>query len=194
MGARFIRQNLVVSIHIEVRRPPVWQAMLAAELLFATKPNHSRVGRTLQLLPSSVSYRRFKYSNVYVFERFELNAIPRHARPAYLFAIRFCQVRLILDTKDVDRDSSFVCTDTNLIKVSVSSISIFHDLKSIADIRIRDGFIVTVFAIQEPQFTIRHYIQNDAVQLLHVAAFWLRLTGNILFDLSLDVHIKYEIN
>ena len=31
------------------------------------------------------------------------------------------------------------------------------------------------------------------MQLLHVAAFWFRLTGNILFDLSLYVHMKYKI-
>src|SRR5262249_16870767 len=31
-------------------------------------------------------------------------------------------------------------------------------------------------------------LQNDAVQLLHVTAFWFRLSGNIRFDLFVHVH------
>lgn len=37
---------------------------------------------------SPVSYCRFKYVNVYIFQRFKLDAIPGYARLAYVFSIR----------------------------------------------------------------------------------------------------------
>ena len=61
-----------------------------------------------------------------------LMQIPGHARLAQFFSICLGQVFLIFDTKDIDRDSGFVCAQTNLIKLSDCSIRIFYSVKSVS--------------------------------------------------------------
>src|SRR5258708_40086086 len=92
------------------------------------------------------------------------------ALPSF-FPYVWAKVFLIFNTKDIDRDSGCVCAQTNLIELSVFSISSFYGLKSIAYIRIRNGSIFTVFTIQKPYFTCWHYFQNDAMQRLHITTF-----------------------
>jgi len=54
------------------------------------------------------------------------------------------------------------------------------------------GLETVLFSLFLPSRTIItcwHYFLNDAMQRLHVAAFWLRLAVDILFDLFLYAHM-----
>ncbi len=67
---------------------------------------------------NAISNCRFKHIDVNVFDRFKLDAIPRHTRLAYFFAKRSSQVGLVFDAKDVNRYSGFVCTQADLVELS----------------------------------------------------------------------------
>ena len=135
-----------------------------------------------------MSYCGLKYIHVYIFQRLELDAVSGHARFAQLFAIGFGQVFLVLDTHDVHRDSRRVGTHADLVKLTSFPIGIMHRVDAIPYVWIGNGFVVTVFPVQEPQSTRRHDSQNDAMQCLHVAAFGFRLARKVLLDLFVRVH------
>ena len=78
----------------------------------------------------------------------------------------------------------------DLIELADRPIGVFVVARPVPDIRIRNDLTFAVFAVEKPQFTSRTYSQNEVMQLLHVAAFWFRMTRNVLFDLFLYVHIK----
>lgn len=144
----------------------------------------------VRLHPNGTFYCLLQYLNAYLFQRFELNTISAHTRLAESFSVCLSQVLLIFNTKDIDRNSGRVGTDTNPIKFFSLAISIFNGVSSISDIWIRDDFSIIVFAVQEPQFTCRHQLQNETVERLHVGAFRLGLAGDVRFDLFLDVHTR----
>jgi hypothetical protein len=52
-----------------------------------------------------------------------------------------------LDTKDIDRDSGFVCAQTNLIKLLVVPSAIFYGVRSISYIGLANSFTFAVFTI-----------------------------------------------
>ena len=93
-------------------------------LVFRKQGNVPSVPRFLSCKP--ISYCRFKRIDIYILQSFKPNAISGYARLAKFFSIRFGQVLLIFETKDIDRDSSFVSAHTNLKTLSTFSIGIFY--------------------------------------------------------------------
>src|SRR5215510_3107949 len=97
-----------------------------------------------------ISYCRFKYFKVYIFEGFEPDAIPCDARLAERFSIRTAQIFLIFDTHDIDGDPCLVRAQTDLVKLPGRSIGIFHSVKSVPYIRVGNSFAFVVLTVQEP--------------------------------------------
>src|ERR1044071_2465469 len=130
-----------------------------------------------------IPYHSFERILVHIFQTFKLDTITCHARLTQFLSKCFCEVSLILDTKDVYRDPSGICTDTNLKILLRSTICIFHEMRSKSNSRVCDSFVLTVLSIEEPQLRCGRHLKCESLQLTHVIAFSFGLTVDILFDL-----------
>src|SRR5690349_5206122 len=138
-----------------------------------------------------ISDRRFKYSNVNVFQSLEFITIACHTRLTYLFAVCFGQVCFIVESKNVYRDACCVGTQANLIKLSGLAVGIFYGVRSITDVWIGNSLALGVFTIKEPEFTFWFDLQDRAVKVQHVTALGFRLAGDVVFDLTFCTHMRY---
>src|SRR6185437_8033024 len=141
-------------------------------------------------LRNPVADRRFEHGEVDVAKCAELDAVPRHTRLADVIAVGPGQIRLVIEPHDVDGDSAGVGTQANLIELSRSPIGVGYGPESIPDVRVGNRFAALVLAIQKPQPAVGHQLQYHAVQRLHVTALRLRLSGKVVADLRLYVHVS----
>src|SRR5215207_4166727 len=141
-------------------------------------------------LRNSISDRRFEHIEVDVAKCTELDAIPRYAHLAKCPAIGLSQVCLVIEPHDVNGDPGCVGTQANLIELSASPIGVGDGQESIPDVRVGDHSTALVLAVQEPQPTVRHNSQHHTVQRLHVIALALRLSGQVVADLRVHVHVS----
>lgn len=103
---------------LKCRRP--WTSAASRVGPVLEEPSRLLLSRSL----NPIADCRFKYVNVDGIQSFELDAISAHARLAKLFSICLSQVLLVINTKNIDRDTCRVCADANLIKLSGISIGI----------------------------------------------------------------------
>src|SRR6185312_9830618 len=139
-------------------------------------------------LRNPVADRRFEHGQVDVAKCAELDAVPRHTRLADVTTVGPGQIRLVVESHDVHRDSARVGAQADLIELSGSPIGVGDGPESIPDVRVGDRLTALVLAIQKPQPAVGHQLQYHAVQRLHVTALGLRLSGKVVLDLCLYVH------
>jgi hypothetical protein len=141
-------------------------------------------------LLNSISHRGFKNISIDIFQLPELNTIPRYAGLAELFSKCLGEVLPVFYSHYVDGDACGVCAYANLIELSGFSIGILYRPRSVTYVGVGNCSALFVFAIKEPQFTARQQAQNDAVKFVQVTPLSLRLSCNIVFDLSVYVNTR----